>query len=364
MITLEKVEQQKERIFSAYNIISNYFSEWKDIDTALWWQLKSYLNRLYLELWSITDLTMKNKNRNDLPDWDIIMKFWNIREECKNKKSEILRLLYPHDNIEKEMFLITWLSDKDLIENLIPTIEKESGKLKLLLPYLYDRTDNRWLANNLINKLWNGILKKSLNELKERSKETNNSKIKILDIGCGNWKLLKDISNYLWKGEFYGIGKDTYQEWNSNHHNINFTKHDIEYWIPKNLENNNFDLILSFFCLQYIKNIDTLLKEIDTMLSKDGTAILQIWFESTIDQERLSEIKFKNNPWRIRIYKDKEDKKENGTYIYTIEIRKSDQWDIYLPNSQVSEGQNLRWTPAWNLLKSISIKKNKELIEQ
>lgn len=356
MITLEKVEQQKNRIFSAYNIISSYFSDWKDIDTALWWQLKLYLNRLYQELWSITDLTMKNKNENELPDWDIIMKFWNIREECKNKKNEILKLLYPHNNIQKEMFLITWLSDKDLIENLIPIIEKESGKLKLLLPYLYDRTDNRWLDNNLINKLWNGTLKKSLNELKEKSKETNNSKIKILDIGCGNWKLLKDISNYLWKGEFYGIGKDTYQEWDDNNNNINFIEYNIEYWIPKNLKNNNFDLILSFFCLQYITNIDTLLKEIDTMLSKDGTAILQIWFESTIDQERLSEFKERNRPWRVHIYRNKEEDKEDNIYIYTIEIRKSDQWDICLPNSQISEGQNIRSTAAWSLLKSISLK--------
>lgn len=356
MITLEKVEQQKNRIFSAYNIISNYFSDWKDIDTALWWQLKLYLNRLYQELWSITDLTMKNKNENELPDWDIIMKFWNIREECKDKKKEILELLYPKNNIPKEMFLMTQLSDEELLKNLIPTIEKEEWKLKLLLPYLYNRTDDRWLDHSLINKLWNGILKKNLNELKEKSKETNNSKIKILDIGCGNWKLLKDISNYLWKGEFYGIGKDIYQEWDDNNNNINFIEYNIEYWIPKNLKNNNFDLIISFFCLQYITNIDTLLKEIDTMLSKDGTAILQIWFESTIDQERLSEIKFKNNPWRIRIYKDKEDNKENDTYIYTIEIRKNNQRDIYLPNSQVTKGENLRWTSAWSLLKSISLK--------
>jgi trans-aconitate 2-methyltransferase len=118
---------------------------------------------------------------------------------------------------------------------------------------------------------------------------------KILDIGCGDGKITSEIASYVPNGSVLGI--DNSQEM------INFAKSKFS---PSDFPNltfkvtdanelsfhNEFDLIVSFFCLHWISDHTQVLKAIKNSLKPSGRVLLTFMTKSVeTDNSRNSELK-------------------------------------------------------------------------
>lgn len=100
-----------------------------------------------------------------------------------------------------------------------------------------------------------------------------NKNIRVLDIGCGNGALLRELSNRI----DVGIGVDTSQnfikiasEYNRDYKNVSFQKID-SHILP--FDNNSFDVIISMLSFRYL-DWDPVLDEIERVLIRTGKLLI------------------------------------------------------------------------------------------
>ena len=110
----------------------------------------------------------------------------------------------------------------------------------------------------------------------------DNKKIKILDIGCGAGKVIHDVTlSKTREGKGVDISIEmvkTCQEKYKKHKNISFSQLNID----NNKLNEKFDVILMMGVYGYFKNNKIVLKNINSMLNKDGHLIFTIGNKTSI----------------------------------------------------------------------------------
>lgn len=112
--------------------------------------------------------------------------------------------------------------------------------------------------------------------LKKSGLKKHNS---VLDIGCGDGRISADISKMVPMGLVLGtdisslmISYATEQHVPSSHKNLGFMPMDAE----SNIFSNQFDIVVSFCCLHWVKDQLSALKGIKKALKPDGKAILLV----------------------------------------------------------------------------------------
>ncbi len=102
---------------------------------------------------------------------------------------------------------------------------------------------------------------------------------RILDIGCGDGKITLDLAKMASSGrvvgtdlseDMIGFAKKTYLSPDRN--NLEFMTMDAE----KNAFTNQFDMVISFFCLQWVRNQLAVLKGIKNALVPGGRMVLTL----------------------------------------------------------------------------------------
>lgn len=100
----------------------------------------------------------------------------------------------------------------------------------------------------------------------------------VLDIGCGDGKITSDIADMAFNGRVIGtdISENMIQFANRAHaknkKNLAFLVMDAE----NNIFKNQFEVVVSFCCLHWVKNQSSALSGIKSALKKDGEAILLV----------------------------------------------------------------------------------------
>ncbi|GAB1542722.1 class I SAM-dependent methyltransferase [Scytonema sp. NUACC21] len=153
---------------------------------------------------------------------------------------------------------------------------------------------------------------------------------KILDIGCGDGKITAEIATYVPNGSVLGI--DNSQEMidfaqskfpSSHFSNLNFKVTDAN----ELSFNNEFDVVVSFFCLHWIIDHTQVLKAIETSLKPYGKALLTFMAKSV-------ELNSSMNP--------------------TLKIISSEKWNKYFQDFTFDYGlytpdEYRKWLEATNL---------------
>jgi 2-polyprenyl-6-hydroxyphenyl methylase/3-demethylubiquinone-9 3-methyltransferase len=127
---------------------------------------------------------------------------------------------------------------------------------------------------NKNNYKWGGAelsdtLKLLIPKINTFLKEFNpNKELKILDLGCGTGYL----TNYLSRENYLVVGSDGSKEGynlaKKNYPNVEFLNYDSDFLI-KNFKG-NFDLIISTEVIEHVFNPKGLMKDINSLLSKNG----------------------------------------------------------------------------------------------
>jgi len=113
------------------------------------------------------------------------------------------------------------------------------------------KDEYNWIANNL----------------------PKDKRIKVLDIGCGNGALLRELSNRIEKGAGVDVSENFIslaKNYNKDIKNINFQKID-SHLLP--FEDNSFDVVISMLSFRYL-DWDPVLIEIERVLSKTGKLLI------------------------------------------------------------------------------------------
>lgn len=143
------------------------------------------------------------------------------------------------------------------------------------------------------------------NEFKKYFSKIKNKKIKILDIGCGNGRLINFLDELNLNYEYFGIDNSVEQIKNAkknfiNKKNINFLEADILN-IPFN--NNEFDFIFCiaiFHHLPSIENKNNALRETRRVLKNGGLIFMTNWnlFQKKYLVNTLRHFKHNFIPWK------------------------------------------------------------------
>ncbi|MEW6086750.1 MAG: malonyl-ACP O-methyltransferase BioC [bacterium] len=112
----------------------------------------------------------------------------------------------------------------------------------------------------------------------------------ILDLGSGTGYLLEKVSRVYPGAKLYGLDIahgmiETAAKRFQNKRNVFIIEGDIEN-LP--LGENSFDLVISNATLQWIKDLDTTLKDINRVLKKNGVFYANIFGEKTFQELKLS----------------------------------------------------------------------------
>lgn len=108
------------------------------------------------------------------------------------------------------------------------------------------------------------------------SDQTFENNLRILDLGCGDGKNTANIINYALSATILGIDRSpemiesAREKYSSDA--ISFEQQDIIYLNVKG----QFDMVVSFFCLDWIKDQETLQRKIYQALKPQGQALLVI----------------------------------------------------------------------------------------
>ncbi|XP_070500073.1 juvenile hormone acid O-methyltransferase-like [Chironomus tepperi] len=135
-----------------------------------------------------------------------------------------------------------------------------------------------------------------------------NKEVKLLDIGCGDGKILCDVIIKESKLKFCKIiGTDKSVEMikfaKEKYRNVSasFDIMDVETEIPTNLKDQQFDMITSFYCLHWIKDMKNALQNIYKLLNSNGIFCC-IFLQSTKVQDIWDTLAIKYplymNDWR------------------------------------------------------------------
>lgn len=143
------------------------------------------------------------------------------------------------------------------------------------------------------------------NDFKKYFLKIKNQKIKILDIGCGNGRLINFLNELNLNYEYFGIDNSVEQIKNAKKNfkdkkNINFLEADILN-IPFN--NNEFDFIFciaTFHHLPSIENKNNALRETKRVLKENGLIFMTNWnlFQKKYLVNTLRYLKHSFIPWR------------------------------------------------------------------
>ena len=143
------------------------------------------------------------------------------------------------------------------------------------------------------------------NEFKKYFSKIKNKKIKILDIGCGNGRLINFLDELNLNYEYFGIDNSVEQIKNAkknfiNKKNINFLEADILN-IPFN--NNEFDFIFciaTFHHLPSIENKNNALRETRRVLRDGGLIFMTNWnlFQKKYLANTIRYLKHSFIPWK------------------------------------------------------------------
>jgi ubiquinone/menaquinone biosynthesis C-methylase UbiE len=99
-----------------------------------------------------------------------------------------------------------------------------------------------------------------------------NSKDRVLDVGCGDGKISRYISGFLEQGEILGIDitesmLDYAKKTNESIKNLSFKQMDAN---CINLAKHSFDKVVSFSCLHWVRNQQSLWNSFHNLLSNNG----------------------------------------------------------------------------------------------
>lgn len=118
-----------------------------------------------------------------------------------------------------------------------------------------------------------GLFIKRLEKCIELVKDDINSRIKILDIGCGEGILEKELRKKTERGKIYGV------DFNVNTNKLNkLNLKNCRFMIGDatklKFRNNYFDIVFGVDILEHIKNAEKAVKEIKRVLKNNGILVL------------------------------------------------------------------------------------------
>ena len=161
-------------------------------------------------------------------------------------------------------------------------------------------------------------------------------RIKMLDIGCGNGALLRELSNRIENGigvdaseNFISLAKD----YNKDIKNINFQKID-SHLLP--FEDNSFDVVISMLSFRYL-DWDPILIEIERVLSETGKLLIVDMVTAPIKWKEIPLfVKYKTINY-INKYKNRE---------FSLNLNKlvsDSNWKNMLKYNPIRSEHEMRW---------------------
>jgi len=113
--------------------------------------------------------------------------------------------------------------------------------------------------------------KGALNFLSEYTSLFKEQNLNILDIGCGDGKITREMSSVFYKSNILGIDHSASMIEFASKNNSNGEKLSFREGDASRLKfNEEFDLIVSFYCLQWITNKKKLFEQINKALKTNG----------------------------------------------------------------------------------------------
>ncbi|WP_291959752.1 class I SAM-dependent methyltransferase [Maribacter sp.] len=123
-------------------------------------------------------------------------------------------------------------------------------------------------ANNLFEKIYQIVKKYTLNKKVKLIDQYSNEQKNLLDIGCGTGEFLTTAKNYNWK--VIGV------ELNDQARTKASNKDLIVYESLNHLQNQKFEVITLWHVLEHLPNLEDQIKNIKSLLKKNGTLIIAV----------------------------------------------------------------------------------------
>ena len=96
-------------------------------------------------------------------------------------------------------------------------------------------------------------------------------KARVLDIGCGDGKLIRKLASKIKFGEIYGIEISPKYAEEARKNNVNIIIGDIDVGLP--LKDASFDILISNQVIEHVNSTDNFVKECYRVLKNGGTCI-------------------------------------------------------------------------------------------
>ena len=123
-------------------------------------------------------------------------------------------------------------------------------------------------ANNLFEKIYQVVKKYTLNKKVQLVNKYSNEQKKLLDIGCGTGEFLTTAKNHNWKV----IGVELNYQARTKASNKDL----IVYENINHLKNQKFEVITLWHVLEHLPNLEDQIKNIKSLLKKNGTLIIAV----------------------------------------------------------------------------------------
>jgi trans-aconitate methyltransferase len=260
---------------------------------------------------------------------------------CKNNSRIEKKLInfpsFIHDsyNTVSKKFLIQYCKKCEfIINNSSKKFQKHFRTAKYInnsqTKYgVYSKTKRKIINRNIFQT---NLIKKVL--------KINNPQ--ILDIGCNDFNLLKILSQYYKKGNFYGHDVDNkFKKFCPLKKNFNFYSKNIESIKEK------FDLIIFSQSIYFIQNLKSILNKLKTNLNKNGLIFI------SIDDYKRTPISFFQMDRRYHFTEETLKKLLCSIGLKTVRIKSPNLHQELITISKINEKYKYKFSQKLDFLKKL-----------
>lgn len=336
-----------------FSLVSDILYDKDHLENKIVLLLEQYKTYINLQL-KASDILLSILERlsilwiKNFEDEDDIIRQVKVIQNKDNENEINSLLLYIKENsdvinnIENIWFDVEEIKDK--LYNTL-TSDKDNEIFNRLLPLVTERTNTRSLTTMKHNHR-NVYFKNIIKNIKLRYKNTENGEKEhsgtaaILDLWCGVGNMIQDLQEEIPYAQTYAIDKELIfhprVQLSDDQRSTIFLQHDLEQWLPKELEGIKFDLIHAWYSPQYISNYPNLLPICYNRLKEKWSAIITLWHVNAVGRDRIEELK--------RLNKDScalEVKEINDVYTVLLTKQKYEV-EIKIPPYITEKGHDIR----------------------